>query len=263
MLPAFSLFGKDIGAYSVCAVAGILAAGFFACYQARKKLLDDNKMITVLLFASLGAVIGGSLLYSLTMLPSLVGMYRDGRFTISSFKAAVAAAAYLFGGSVFYGGLIGGIISGTIYMRRKKYDISAYSDLAAPAIPLFHVFGRIGCFLGGCCYGIESKYGFIYTHSLIESANGVRRFPVSLLEAGFNLLLFIFLFLLSRSGRMKGKLLFCYLLIYSPVRFFLEFLRGDEYRGWVLSLSTSQFISILVFFTAAALFHTKLRVRSI
>ena len=106
-----------------------------------------------------------------------------------------------FGGQVFYGGLLGGIAGAVVYAKCARLEgFPDYADTVAPAIPLFHFFGRIGCFLGGCCYGIESDFGFVFTNAVVQSANGVRRFPVQLFESGFNLLLFIFLILLLQIG---------------------------------------------------------------
>ena len=89
-----------------------------------------------------------------------------------------------------------------------------------------------------------------YTHLLVEAANGVRRFPVQLVEAGFNLLLFVVLAWLLKKGLCKGKLFLLYLLAYSAGRFVLEFWRGDAYRGFLFGVSTSQWISILLFVAA-------------
>ena len=94
----------------------------------------------------------------------------------------------------------------------------------------------------------------MFTNSLVESANGVTRVPVQLYEAAFNLALFALLFILERKGALKGRLLALYLLTYPVGRFILEFWRGDEYRGYVFGLSTSQFISIILFAGAALYF---------
>lgn len=120
-----------------------------------------------------------------------------------------------------------------------------WASLTAPAIPLFHVFGRVGCFLGGCCYGLPSAWGFVYRYSPVAEANGVSRFPVQLVEAAWNLVLFLLLARLQRRGR--DRLLPLYLALYAPARFLLEFLRGDAYRGIFLGLSTSQWISLFLF----------------
>lgn len=243
MFPSFQLFGKTIGLYTIFALLGIFAAGVFACIQAKKHGQDDNRMIELLLFSSIGALIFGHLLFGLTNLTAMQALFDFSNFI--SFKDFFLAAVLVFSGAVFYGGLLGGILSGYIYGKVTRLNIEAFSDILAPAIPLFHGFGRIGCFLGGCCYGIESHIGFVFSNSLVAPANHISRFPVQLVEALFNFLLFYFLFTLLKKGK-KG-LLPLYLFIYSAGRFFIEFLRGDEIRGFIFSLSTSQFISVIIF----------------
>ena len=102
--------------------------------------------------------------------------------------------------------------------------------------------------IAGCCYGIESKVGFtVHGNTVNPSINGVNRFPVQLVEALCNLLIFILLFVLHRKGKFKNRLLVVYFFVYPVVRFILEFFRGDEIRGFIFGLSTSQIISILLF----------------
>ena len=166
---------------------------------------------------------------------------------ISSFSQFIDYIQYLFGGAVYYGGLITGMLAGLLLARKKKLDNDRYADVAAAAIPLFHGFGRIGCFLGGCCFGVECKIGFIYRHAIIEEANGIRRFPVQLLEAFLNFSLFFILWWFLRKSKYSGILLYLYLCSYAVIRFTLEFWRGDDYRGFLLGLSTSQFIAVITF----------------
>ncbi len=162
-----------------------------------------------------------------------------------------ARAGALFGGSVFYGGLIGGAVAALLTIRVKRLNLPLYADCLAPVIPLFHGIARVGCFLGGCCYGIESPFGFVAHGNLYNPAvNDVRRFPVQLLEAACNLLLAGVLLLLwrrqDRHPALRGRLIFVYLIAYACIRFADEFLRGDEIRGFLGALSTSQVISLAV-----------------
>jgi phosphatidylglycerol:prolipoprotein diacylglycerol transferase len=245
MLPFFTLFGKTIGLYQVMALCGVFAAGIYACYPCKKKGRDDNEAIQFLLFVSIGVLLGSHILYA------VVNYHEAERFSFAvqnngTFKDYLDAFIALAGGSVFYGGLLGGLLAGFIYLS-KKQDRTYLIDIVSPAIPLFHFFGRRGCFLGGCCFGIESKAGFVFRNSPIEEANGLLRFPVQLLEAAFNLMLFIALDTLRRKRPFEGKLLYLYLISYSLGRFFIEFLRGDSYRGIWVFLSTSQLISIALF----------------
>lgn len=246
MFPYIEIFGKEITSYAIMAIIGILLAGFFCVKQAQKNKVDDNKVIVFLLIVAIGVLIGGHLLYGLVNLPLLIKFFTN-LDKINSFDTVIAFLQTIFGGSVFYGGLLGGLLAGFIYGRVKKLDLKLYSYIITPAIPLFHFFGRIGCFLSGCCYGIESKVGFLYTNSLVEPANGVNRFPVQLLEAFCNLIIFILLYHWQKKKKYYDCLLPLYLSIYSFCRFFLEFLRGDTYRGFIGIFSVSQFISIIIF----------------
>lgn len=71
--------------------------------------------------------------------------------------------------------------------------------------------------------------------------------PVPLIEAACNLLIFLFILYLFKKDKMRDKLIYVYMIIYPVVRFTLEFFRGDEYRGFLFGLSTSQWISIILF----------------
>lgn len=233
MFPYVEVFGRMLGMYGIMSCIGIFVVVllFFALTKKNKTSIDD--IILFFLFVGGGVLLGGHLLYGITNAYKLKYL-----FSVTDMAQLRALLAEVFGGLVFYGGLIGGTIFGYFGARILKLDIALYSDGMAVGAPLFHFFGRIGCFLAGCCYGIESEFGFVL--------QGVRRFPIQLFEAMLNLLIFAFILLLQLKGKMKGKLFFVYLAVYAVVRFFDEFLRGDLIRGFVFGLSTSQFISIFV-----------------
>ena len=263
MIGTFTLFGKEISAYAVAAIIGLLLAGCFAYNKARKNGLDEIRMIFMLLFSAIGVLIGGHLLYGITNI-----QYIGYLFKAKDFTEFINIFGLIFGGQVFYGGLLGGIAAGVIYAKATKLErLGGYADIMAAGVPLFHVFGRIGCFLGGCCYGIESSFGFTFHNSLIESANGVNRFPVQLFEAGFNLILFLAMWKLLNKGILKNRLFLLYLAVYSAGRFILEFFRGDSYRGFLFGLSTSQIIAVILIsavsvYTLITLARTKHRTQN-
>lgn len=246
MLPTINIFGKVITSYAIMALIGILVLIFLCIKWAKRFKVSDNDLIFLIIWGFIGGLIGSHLLYGLVNFNLIINFFKN-LSDIDGFQSLINALYNIFGGSVFYGGLIGALIAGVIYLKVKKLDIKLYSYIVTPMIPLFHVFGRIGCFLSGCCYGIESKFGFVFHNSLIESANGVRRFPVQLVEAGFNLGLFILLYILQVKNKCRDYLLELYILLYSIGRFILEFFRGDYYRGFLWGLSTSQLISIILF----------------
>jgi phosphatidylglycerol:prolipoprotein diacylglycerol transferase len=242
MFPYFILFGRELGLYSLMILCGIFSYGIYACLMAWKFDYDYSDLIIYLLFISIGVVIGSHLLYTIVNYYNVIYVFENIN-KINTFEKLINVLNYLFGGSVFYGGLFGGLIVGYIISKNKYRN---FFDIGITSIPLFHFFGRIGCFLGGCCYGIESNIGFVYTKNPIIEANGVKRFPVQIFEAIFNILLFFLLSYLLRHRKLKNKLLYVYLSIYATGRFFIEYFRGDTYRGIWFSFSTSQIISIII-----------------
>lgn len=245
MIPNFELLGKQFSAYQLLALAGVLIILYFTWRTAQSCGLDEIHMLYTMLFSLAGALVGSHILYGITNLPLLFQLLQQlGQLT--SWRELWEAIVTIFGGAVFYGGLLGGIAAGFLYLQNKRLDIGRYSDVCAVAIPLFHTFGRLGCFLSGCCYGVPWIHGITYHYAAISEANGIPRFPVQLVEACLNFSLFWLLLGLLRKRRCAGRLLWLYLLLYPTYRFVLEFFRGDAIRGFLWSLSTSQFISLLL-----------------
>ena len=247
MFPAFYIFGKQIGMYGVCAVIGFLISGFVGSKLARRRGISTEDLILAALAAAVGLFIGGHILFGLTDFGKLIRLFgMIGSISVGSFFYCLGI---IFGGSVFYGGLLGGIAAVSVFCRvSHSVDRMDMLDVLAVCVPLFHTFGRIGCFFGGCCYGIPCSIGFTVTENPINPAIcGVSRFPVQLVEAGCNLIIFFVLLSLSSRRQLRGQMMYVFFLIYPVVRFSLEFLRGDEIRGIWFGLSTSQWISIALF----------------
>ncbi len=253
MFPNIVIFGKEITWYSIMWLIGVFFVLGFSFYKSHKEKIDENETLTILLVSAIGVVFGGHILYGITNLDAVFKVLSDISI-IGSFSDFIDISTYIFGGSVFYGGLFGGIYVAYCYLKKKNHDVIYYSDLLTPVIPLFHFFGRIGCFLTGCCFGVESKIGICYHHAELSGAGGVVRFPIQLVEALGNLTLFLVLFTLQNKSKAKGKLLSIYLASYAIMRFILEFFRGDEIRGVYFGISTSQIISIIILVTLFILF---------
>lgn len=245
MFPNLVIFGKEISIYAIFALIGIFAVLGYTQALAKKRKSDDIHMLRLILWAFVGVFFGGHILYGITNIKIIINL-PELLSKCKTFYDIAYVFSFIFGGAVFYGGLIGAMIVCFIYIKRKKLDYAEYVDVAASAIPLFHFFGRLGCFSSGCCYGVESKIGFVMHYSPAAEANEVTRFPVQLVEAGCNFIIFLVLYFLIKKGKAKGKILDIYLLSYAPVRFILEFFRGDAIRGFVGPFSTSQFISLLI-----------------
>lgn len=249
MLPYVTILGRTLGMYSVMAVIGIAFAVVFFVLNKKRTGFDAFGLALFGLIVFTGLLIGGHLLYGITQHDLIFRAFKN--IDRLSFKDFFTVMAVAFGGNVFYGGLIGSFITIGVYLKVRKLGPERNAgilDVYSCAVPLFHAFGRVGCFFGGCCYGIESACGFTaHGNEYSPDVNDVNRFPVQLLEASLNLLLFAFLVILLKKGVMKGNLMWIYGSIYPVIRFFDEFLRGDAIRGFVFGLSTSQWISIFVF----------------
>lgn len=251
MLPSITVFGIDISTYSIMALVGLVFSVLLVWRQVRERNdISDVQIVNVPAVSALGVFLGAHIMYGITHLDKLWWCINNLSRVFASWDNFSFYFRDIFGGMVFYGGLIGGIITGAIYCRILRLDTLVYADVLAPAIPLFHAFGRIGCFLCGCCYGIENSWGFKYEHSLVPAADGVTRLPIQLFESAGDLLIVAILLVLSHKNLKKGMLFLLYLIMYGVLRITTEFFRGDEIRGFLFGVSTSQWISILMLLAA-------------
>ena len=228
----FTVYG-----YGTMIALGILLAYFTAEYRAKKQNLPYEQVFFLTIWCALGGFLGAKLLFWITEWKTLL---REPGFAIRTFTD----------GFVVYGGILGGILTGYLFCKRKKLEFLKMFDLVMPSIALAQGFGRIGCLLAGCCYGKETPSAFSITFKNSDFApNGVPLIPTQIYASVLDFLHFTILIFLAKRKKADGQIAACYLLFYSIGRFVLEFFRGDLVRGSVGVLSTSQFISI---FTAAA-----------
>lgn len=247
MYPIIEIFGREFGTYSILAIFGMMLSFFVAFILAKRKGIEREDFIILCLFIVGGLFIGSHLIYGVTNIKHLIILFKN--LSKFSFSEIISLLITYFGGMVFYGGFLGACAGVFAYTKfSKKIDRSLAFDLFAVALPLFHVFGRIGCFFGGCCFGKEWSWGFtVHGNTLNPAVNDVLRIPVQLIEAGCNLAIFLLILFLYYKIGQRGILIYVYMIIYPVARFILEFFRGDEIRGELFSLSTSQWISIILF----------------
>jgi len=172
------------------------------------------------------------------------------------------------GGLMFYGGMIGAVVALFFFARIKKERFFEIADILAPVLPLGHAFGRIGCFLNGCCHGrpthtifgvqfpVYSPAWYVQRQNEIIPSTALQTVPVlptQLFESAANFALFLSLFLLYRKlSPRRGLLTALYFMAYAIIRFVIEPLRDDE-RMRVSGFSIGQVISIAVFVAGALL----------
>ena len=217
--------------YMVMALIGGFFAVCFIFSRIDKYEILFTDFIKMFLLCMIGGVVGSKVLFAITQIPWLIK-----HFSIENMILLIPQSGF-----VFYGGFFG-VIFTLMFLTRNDADMrKKVFEISVPAMPLFHAFGRIGCFLAGCCYGKKLSTPIVI--GTIEFA----RIPVQIIESMAEFILFIVLFILSKKNR-DIDLLRIYLVIYAVIRFADEFLRGDKIRGIYGGVSTAQWISLIILF---------------
>lgn len=262
----FSIGKLNVPGYGFMIGIGFIVALLVGEYRAKKKGLNQESVIDMAIIAILCGFLGAKLLYVIVNLQEFIEA-----------PGSVLGRA----GFVVYGGIIAGVLCCLLYCHIKKLSFLQYFDLIIPEVAIAQGFGRIGCFLAGCCYGrhTDSAFGVIFPEGSLAPA-GVKLIPTQLISAAGDILFAVILIVISdvvfknvvygnsrndaessektasrskKFGYVAGDIGCLYLWMYGVGRFLIEFLR-DDYRGAVGALSTSQFISLFIVLGGIVLF---------
>ena len=232
-------------AYGIFLALGMLVALFVAARLGARDGLPRERIYDIGLWTLVGGLLGSKLLM----------------FFVED-NVNILSLDFLRSGGVYYGGLLGGFLAVVILVRLYKLPFWKVADAFAPGVAIGQVFGRQGCFSAGCCWGKPTtlpwgvhftELGHEYTGVPIYGLDGndVHLHPTQLYESFIMLAVFAYLIYLHRHKKFDGQILIAYGIIYSIVRFSIEFIRDDP-RGDLLGftsltgLSTSQGISLIV-----------------
>jgi phosphatidylglycerol:prolipoprotein diacylglycerol transferase len=260
--------------YPALVLLGYFAGWLLARSRAKRAGIEprhiDNLVLLLLIFGLIGARLAARLFYA----PQIS--------FIDSFKV------WRGGGLVFYGGFIAGTLTVLIYAWKTRLPIAKILDVFAPSAALGLAFGRIGCFMAGCCFGdicgMPANHATLDPHvayqvrtipalspeflgvrfpkksdafqqhqklGLLEpsSTKSLPVHPVQLYEALFAALLAVWLH--RRKALFQGEIAIRMLVGYSVGRFALEFFRGDNQPNY-LGMTISQVTSLLLLAIAIA-----------
>ncbi len=265
----------------------MLMLAFLLCNYLLKKYLqsineDPNIGEDIIFYAAFGGILGSKIYYLIERalfysdFSNLNGMFNIFRGIFSFDLSLVLSGINQFGaGLVFLGGLIGGMISVTYYIRKNNLKWLIVSDWVAPYLALGHSIGRVGCFLVGDCYGthcslpwsVSFKNGlppttyesFRYNYPrvfnseefqlLYNSGDTINVHPTQIYESLIYLVIFFYLVKIRKSNSIKGYVMLEYLFLAGLSRFLIEFLRlNPEYA---IGLSGAQFISLFMILTSS------------
>ncbi len=213
-----------IYSYGVMVAVGFGLATLLIYRCASKFNVNKDMIIDLAIIILIAGMVGARLLYILLNL----NYYIANLLEIPNLSK---------GGLVWYGGFLSALFASAWYIRKKGFNFWNVGDLMAPYIALAQAIGRIGCFLNGCCYGIEGHPVQIYSSLLL-------------------LAIFAILRLWQDRRHFAGEIFLAYCILYSSKRFSIEFLRGDNPRI-IYGLTLSQFISILVILISFIVFVYK------
>ena len=296
MIPTFGeVFGEPIPAYFAMLMAAFAACTWFGVRWARAEGLDGEVIIDLSLISLITGVAGARLAHvlfdgyfmdygHLCTDPALVGWRITqeqcrSEWVQGAWDAAAgvcrptesdcfAWAKFWQGGLTWYGGMVFGVGYAMHFLRKEGFPRLRALDLGGRVLPLGLFFGRMGCWFGGCCFGLPTNawYGVSFPawspaseqqwRAHLLDHPGLASLPVlpAQLMEGFGSLLiaFFILVVVEPRKRFTGQTFCVSMSLYAVLRFGLEYLRADD-RGGTLGLTTSQWIGVLIVGACAAL----------
>jgi phosphatidylglycerol---prolipoprotein diacylglyceryl transferase len=235
-----------VHAYGFMLALSFLLGIWIASARAKRAGLNPVVIADVGFWVILAAIVGSRAYYVLLHFEEFQG---DLLAIVNPFQHGMVGI----GGLVMYGGFIGAILAAVIYFHKKKIPFLPYADASAPSVALGVALTRIGCFLNGCCYGSAAGHGGVTFP--VSSAAGMYQheihaaglYPSQLYESAGGLLIFLLLLLIGRKKPFTGFLFFGIGLLYSVLRFAVDFSRfygtGERLGG----LSHNQIVCIILF----------------
>jgi phosphatidylglycerol:prolipoprotein diacylglycerol transferase len=236
-----------IPTYGVLVALGFLAGLAVMLRLAKRAGMNADNVTNLAFYCAIAGVLGAKLFMFLFDLP--VYLRDPGQiFTLETLQAA----------GVFHGGFIAALATAVFVMRRHKMPVFETMDVFAPGVAIGQAIGRLGCFAAGCCWGRECDlpWGVRFRSDFAAPVPLDKTLhPVQLYESAANFLIFALLYRMCGKEHRAGQVIGWYLVLYSTVRFIVEFFRVHE-QSTVAGLSLTQWISLgLLALGAGILLH--------
>ncbi len=254
----FEFGGFKVFSYGFMIMLGVVFAFLYLYTQRNRFLPNIDKISELILLCFVSVFVGGKFFYFLEK-PS---------FFISNPNEFFSNLGQ---GFVFYGSFLFTIPALIWWFKKNQLNVFYSGDFLAIGGSLVHGFGKIGCFLAGCCHGKQctpdSALGVVFNapHTAADPM-GVALYPVQLWDAILILFISGFMIYYRQFRKFDGELFMIYTLVYAIGRFITEHFRGDDARGFLFGgwLSHSQFIALLLIIASGILYYRgwKLRFKS-
>ncbi len=232
----FSVGSLTVHSYGLMIALAILVAALALYREAPREGISSDHLLEAIIVAAICGLIGSRILYI-----ALHWRY----YSTQPFLSVLTE----FEGLTFYGAMFGGAVALLIWCSRRKISFMKMADLFAPYLALGYGFGRVGCFLNGCCYGKEADLPWALP---INMTDAVLRHPVQLYAALGGLIIFIILKLVKPRRPFIGFILLALFALYGLLRFTTEYFRhGYEIAA---GFSSAQIFSLALFVFSVAAF---------
>jgi phosphatidylglycerol:prolipoprotein diacylglycerol transferase len=241
----FKIGPVTIYTYGCMLAVAFLAAIYVAGREAKRLGIPPGRFFDLCFYIILAALVGSRLLYVFLELPTFVAH-------------PLKIFALWQGGLVFHGGVILALLVAFYYIRRHGLPWRPTLDALAVGTPLGQFFGRLGCFMAGCCYGrpAEVPWAVVFDNPHTLCPYRVPVHPAQLYEAFLALGVFGFLYWFRTRKRFDGQVLLIYFCLAGLVRFVVEFFRSPlDYRGHVFFgwMPLTQLMALGLFLVCGAL----------
>ena len=241
-----------VRSYGAMMAVAFLFGTWLALKDARRRGLDEDRLVSVILVALVAGVLGARLLYVIEH--------------VDEFRREWGSAVAIWeGGLTLYGGIVAGAFGGLVAARKFGLPMWAVADTLTPSLAIGTMFGRIGCFLNGCCYGRPTSlpWGVRFPENIfagVEFGNAALH-PSQLYFALAGLLLFVYAWGARTRLRVPGHLFWSFIAVFALVRIPLDLTRAYEPGAMLgrvgpVPITESQFTSL-----AMALFAALMMVR--
>ena len=222
--------------YGVMIATACILGIWLAGKEAERKGLDKKIIQDFSLYAIIGAIIGARFYYV---------AFEDGSLF---FKNPLSLFAIWQGGLAIHGGILGGLLVGLFYARKRKISFLKLADTFAPSLILGQAIGRIGCFFNGDAHGYPTDlpWGIVFSPETPagQMFPGQALHPTQLYEMVLNLIIFGILWKVRKRIKIDGYLFLLYVMLYSIIRVFVEHFRADKLT-YLSQISAAQSIGIL------------------
>jgi len=257
-----------IFSYGFMIMLGFIFSILYGSWRAKREGEDPNHVLDVGIYAVVSGILGSRIFYYL-------------EFYEKHFKDRPLWSMFAIweGGIVFYGGLIGGMVTVLIFLKAKRLHVMKMADILATTIPLGLSFGRAGCYLNGCCWGkpvAEANQGAFYALQFPHGSPAwSRQVEQHLITQGTDLCLPVhgtqiyewfgawvlvgLLAVIYALHRKHGQVFASLFVLYGPLRYVIEGFRehdkAERMVGWSFLhdpiaqdfMTKSQFVSLVIF----------------